>query len=70
MFCVKVKVMEVDASRKRIALSIKQTEVPSSQNTKSTKPQIKPIQNFKPVEKELKPSTMVDALEALKNKFR
>ena len=37
---VKVKVMEVDAARKRIALSIKQTEVPSTQNTKSAKSQI------------------------------
>ena len=62
--------MEVDAARKRIALSIKQTEVPSTQNTKSARPEIKPMQNFKPVETEVKPATMVDALEALKNKFR
>jgi len=62
--------MEVDAARKRIALSIKQTEVPSTQNNKTAKPPIKPMQNFKPVEKEVKPATMVDALEALKNKFR
>jgi len=67
---VKVKVMEVDAARKRIALSIKQTEVPSTQNTKSARPQIKLPQSFKPIEKEVKPATMVNALEALKNKFR
>lgn len=66
---IKVKVMEVDAARKRIALSIKQTEVQSTQNTKNIN-QPKPTQNFKPVEKEVKPATMGDALEALKNKFR
>lgn len=63
---VKVKVTDVDAARKRIALSIKQTELPPAKNqqqhkqggqlnTKTNKPKPEP--------------TMHDALAALKNKF-
>ena len=63
---VKVKVTDVDAARKRIALSIKQTELPPAKNqpqhkqggqlhTKANKPKPEP--------------TMHDALAALKNKF-
>ncbi|MEQ1553674.1 MAG: Tex family protein [Ferruginibacter sp.] len=68
---VKVKVMEVDIARKRIALSIKQTETAPAQQTR-THPQIpKPKHsNITAPFKEVKPATMYDALEALKNKFR
>ena len=62
---VKVKVMEVDTARKRIALSIKQTEAPPARaqynkpggqlNTKVNKPKAEP--------------TMNDALALLKQKF-
>lgn len=60
---VKVKVLEVDVVRKRIALSIKQTEVAPAQQSK------RPAQNFQPAKKEVAPATMQDALAALKNKF-
>jgi uncharacterized protein len=60
---VKVKVLEVDVVRKRIALSIKQTEpAPAHQ-------QRRPAQNFQPAKKEVAAPTMMDALAALKNKF-
>jgi protein Tex len=63
---VKVKVMEVDVARKRIALSIKQAEAAPAQPQ-----QHRPKQSFKPAIKEEKPAeTMFDALAALKNKFR
>ena len=63
---VKVKVLEVDAVRKRIALSIKQTETAPAANLRSNKPvgQLHPQQN-KPKQE----PTMNDALAALKQKF-
>ena len=60
---VKVKVLEVDVVRKRIALSIKQTEAAPAHQPR------KPVQNFQPIKKEAAPATMQDALAALKNKF-
>lgn len=60
---VKVKVMEVDVARKRIALSIKQTEAAPAHGQQRQKP------SFKPAEKKQEPATMLDALAALKNKF-
>ncbi|MBC7937773.1 MAG: RNA-binding transcriptional accessory protein [Rhizobacter sp.] len=62
---VKVKVLEVDVARKRIALSIKQTEtVPAHQ------PKRNGGNNFPSQKKEATPAaTMQDALAALKNKF-
>jgi uncharacterized protein len=60
---VKVKVLEVDVLRKRIALSIKQTEIAPVHQTR------RPAQNFQPAKKEVTPATMQDALAALKNKF-
>jgi protein Tex len=67
---VKVKVMEVDVARKRIALSIKQTEAAPAQQSKPSAQQHKPKQSFAAPAKEAKPATMDDALAALKNKFR
>jgi protein Tex len=71
---VKVKVMEVDVARKRIALSIKQTEVipnvpqeKSNHKQWSNKPKSK---FFQEPAKKAAPETMDDALAALKNKFR
>ncbi len=61
---VKVKVMEVDAARKRIALSIKQTEAAPAHHHHQ-----KPKQSFAPAKKETAPANMMDALAALKNKF-
>jgi uncharacterized protein len=60
---VKVKVLEVDVTRKRIALSIKQTEAAPAHH------QRRPAQNFQPAKKEVAAPTMMDALAALKNKF-
>ena len=60
---VKVKVLEVDVVRKRIALSIKQTEAAPAHQPR------KPVQNFQPIKKEAAPATMQDALATLKNKF-
>ncbi len=64
---VKVKVLEVDAARKRIALSIKQTEEPPVKNKRNTF-------NGKPlhgtgVNKPAQEPTMNDALAQLKQKF-
>jgi protein Tex len=60
---VEVKVLEVDVPRKRIALSIKQTqEVPVR---KQAGQRLQP-----PAGKEKEPATMDDALAALKNKFK
>lgn len=60
---VKVKVLEVDVVRKRIALSIKQTEAaPIHQSKKGPAPK-----SF--VKKEAAPANMNDALAALKMKF-
>ncbi len=71
---VKVKVMEVDVARKRIALSIKQTEVlPNRPQEKANNRQWtnKPKQTiFQEPVKKAAPETMDDALAALKNKFR
>jgi uncharacterized protein len=60
---VKVKVMEVDIARKRIALSIKQTEAAPAHTQKPK------AQNFQPAKKETAPANMNDALAALKMKF-
>jgi protein Tex len=67
---VKVKVMEVDVARKRIALSIKQTEAAPAQQSRSSQHIPKPKQSFAAPAKEVLPATMNDALAALKNKFR
>ena len=66
---VKVKVLEVDAVRKRISLSIKQTETPSAGKPLQGKSQHqqKPVQN-KPAQP-VKELPMVDALQALRQKF-
>lgn len=66
---VKVKVLEVDAVRKRISLSIKQTETPSAGKPLQGKNQHqqKPVQN-KPAQP-VKELPMVDALQALRQKF-
>lgn len=57
---VKVKVLEVDAVRKRISLSIKQTE---------TAPAVQQKQKFQVAKKQAPQTTMGDALAALKLKF-
>ncbi|HRD58947.1 MAG TPA: Tex family protein [Ferruginibacter sp.] len=64
---VKVKVLEVDVARKRIALSIKQTEpAPAHQPKKD----FRGNNSFQQNKKEAAPSNnMHDALAALKNKF-
>jgi protein Tex len=67
---VKVKVMEVDVARKRIALSIKQTEVAPAHQSRPSQHIPKPKQTFAAPAKEVQPATMDDALAALKNKFR
>ena len=61
---VKVKVIEVDVARKRIVLSIKQTEPVSTR-----KPQAIPKQHFNQPQQEKAPAKMEDALMALKQKF-
>jgi len=68
---VKVKVLEVDLSRKRIALSIKQTEPNNgpqqrSGHTGGNKQQRQP----QPQQKDLSSLDINDALAALKNKFK
>ena len=66
---VMVKVTEVDAARKRIALSIKQTQEPEAR-TKQGPPKPKQFNSSKPApKKEEAPVSMNDALSALKNKF-
>lgn len=59
---VMVKVLEVDAVRKRISLSIKQTEAPSARS-----PRKQPVSKR---ESAPAPSNFQDALTALKKKFR
>lgn len=59
---VKVKVLEVDLSRKRIVLSIKQTETAPVRS--KSKPMLKPQSAAKQ-----EPPTMKDALALLKEKF-
>ncbi|MFT3980125.1 MAG: Tex family protein [Ferruginibacter sp.] len=61
---VKVKVLEVDTARKRIALSIKQTEpAPAHQPRRGGHPA------NQTAKKEVSSNNMQDALAALKNKF-
>ena len=67
---VKVKVMEVDVARKRIALSIKQTEAAPAHQSRPAQHIPKAKQTFAAPAKEVQPATMDDALAALKNKFR
>jgi protein Tex len=62
---VKVKVLEVDAVRKRIALSIKQTVAAPAKNQQ---PKFKGQQQVKP-QKNIAELPMNDALAALKQKF-
>ncbi len=63
---VKVKILEVDTARKRIALSIKQTlPAPERKQFTGTK---KPFNN--PVKTETKKLPLTDALAALKQKFK
>ncbi len=63
---VTVKVLEVDTARKRIALSIKQTqEAPARRE----RPKHQGNFNNKPQQKEQAPATMDDALSLLKKKF-
>ena len=64
---VQAKVLEVDIARKRIALSIKQTqEAPARREKPSGKPNFK--QQTAPLPQK-EPATMNDALAALKNRF-
>jgi ribosomal protein S1 len=69
---VMVKVMEVDKARKRIGLSIKQAQEPSTA-TKGKPSAAAPRNSPKPAvqnkEKDAPPVSMNDALSALKNKF-
>ena len=58
---VKVKVLEVDIPRKRIVLSIKQTESMSARQ--------KAVPHFKAAKKEVLQPTMQDALASLKERF-
>ena len=66
---VMVKVLEVDKVRKRIALSIKQTqEAPQRQERQQSRPQ-QSFKNNAPKPKAKEPETMEDALSLLKKKF-
>lgn len=60
---VRVRVTEVDIPRKRIALSIKQTETTPARNAR-------PQPKFAAAKKEPEPANMLDALAALKGKFK
>jgi uncharacterized protein len=64
---VKVKVLEVDTARKRIALSIKQTQ--DAPARREQRPKHQGNFNNKPQPKEQAPATMDDALSLLKKKF-
>ena len=71
---VQVKVLEVDVARKRIALSIKQTqEAPARKQQKATGIKMQESAPKKPAslpaKKEETPLNMNDALSALKKKF-
>lgn len=66
---VMVKVLEVDAPRKRIALSIKQTQEPPAAQPRGNKPPLPRGNNHRQKEEE-KPLTMNDALSALKDRFK
>ncbi len=59
---VEVKVLEVDVARKRIALSIKQTQEAPQRKNRSMKFEARGTKN--------EPATMDDALAALKNRFK
>lgn len=59
---VQVKVLEVDVARKRIALSIKQTQEAPARRQGPRQPM--------PAKRDAAPATMDDALAALKNKFK
>ncbi len=61
---VKVKVVEVDIARKRIALSIKQAEEPGLKKEK------RPSMKKNAPKKESQSGSMADALAALKGKFK
>jgi uncharacterized protein len=63
---VKVKILEVDIPRKRIALSIKQTE--EGMTAKPQRPANQP-RNRQPRENDLSALSVSDALNALKKKF-
>jgi protein Tex len=67
---VKVKILEVDIARKRIALSIKQTEEAPARNSTQQRPKFngQQPQNKQP-QKALAELPMNDALAALKQKF-
>lgn len=65
---VMVKVTEVDAPRKRIALSIKQTQEPETK-AKQAPPKPKQFNNTSNTKPQHAPVSMSDALSALKNKF-
>jgi uncharacterized protein len=67
---VKVKVLEVDVARKRIALSIKQTEpAPAHSGGAARRGGGAPHKPAVAVKEPQAPATMQDALAALKNKF-
>jgi uncharacterized protein len=59
---VEVKVLEVDVARKRIALSIKQTQEAPQRNNRGMKSEVRSTKR--------EPASMDDALAALKNKFK
>ncbi len=63
---VMVKVVEVDLVRKRIALSIKQTEEAPARNSKNRS---NSNQRFQKKEEDLSTLSVNDALAALKKKF-
>lgn len=58
---VKVKVLEVDANRKRISLSVKQTEISTGENSKKDNRKLSPVKQS--------PGNFQDALSALKKKY-
>jgi uncharacterized protein len=67
---VKVKVLEVDVARKRISLSIKQTEPgPANSGGGARRGGGAPHRPAAAVKEPQAPATMQDALAALKNKF-
>lgn len=65
---VNVKVLEVDTARKRIALSIKQTQEAPARN-QQRHPQFNASQQHKPQQKNVADMPLNDALAALKQKF-
>jgi uncharacterized protein len=72
---VKVTVVEVDAARKRIALSMKSDPFggatsPSTEEHKQASPKIIPKAKVEPVKKEQPAETMEQKMAALMNKFK